>query len=122
MAKRSIVHLEIAAKDRLALANFYADLFEWEVQDFADMNYTMLGIGNKEAGLGIMNATDGAPGGVAFYIESTDLEGDLAAIVEKGGEVFMPRMDVEGVGSMAFFKDPAGNVLALGDFLGPQEG
>jgi predicted enzyme related to lactoylglutathione lyase len=121
MAKRNIVHLEISAKDRLALANFYADLFGWEVRDFADMNYTTLGIGNKETGLGIMNATDEAPGGVSFYIESTDLEGDLAAIVKKGGEVLMPRMDVEGVGSMAFFRDPAGNVLALGDFIPPSE-
>ncbi|MBN2469285.1 MAG: VOC family protein [Anaerolineae bacterium] len=113
---RKIVHLEIFADDRVKTAQFYADLFGWEVQDYADMNYTMLNLDSGEPGIGIGQPSEQNPGYTAFYIDSADLEADLAAIRARGGEVVVEPMQVPGVGSMAFFKDPAGNLVALGKF------
>lgn len=113
---RKIVHLEIFASDRLQIAQFYADLFGWEVRDFADMNYTMLDISEDEVGIGIGQATDEEPGATTFYIDSEDLAADLEAIKAKGGTVVVEPMEVPGVGKMAFFKDPAGNMMALAKF------
>ncbi|GAB4574622.1 MAG: hypothetical protein Kow0077_22130 [Anaerolineae bacterium] len=113
---RKIVHLEIFADDRLETARFYADLFGWEVQDYADMSYTMLNTPNQEMGIGIGQRTAEQPGMTTFYIESEDLQADLEAIKAKGGQVVVEPMDVPGVGSMAFFTDPSGNIMALGKF------
>ena len=114
---RNIVHLEIFAKNRVDLANFYADLFGWEVQDFADMNYTMLNIAKDAPGIGIGQATEENPGATTFYIDSSDLAADLEAIKAKGGTVIVEPMEVPGVGTMAFFQDPAGNLMAIANFL-----
>jgi predicted enzyme related to lactoylglutathione lyase len=117
--KRKIVHLELPAQDRLALAHFYSDLFGWDIRDFPEMDYTMLDTGNQETGVGLMPSTDDSPGGMAWYVESEDVEADLCTIGARGGTVLVPCFTVAGVGDMAFFADPAGNVMALGKFLDP---
>lgn len=119
MTKRKIVHLELPAQDRLALASFYHDLFGWNIRDFPAMDYTMLDTGNAETGVGLMSSTDDSPGCMAWYIESDNVDADLCAIAARGGTVLMPCFTVAGVGDMGFFADPGGNVMALGKFLEP---
>lgn len=116
MSKRKIVWLELFAQDRAATAKFYGDLFGFEVKDFPDMNYTTLDTGNDELGIGIGQVTDETPGATTFYIASTDIPADLEKIKAHGGIVVVEPMDIPGVGTMAFFKDPGGNLAALGDF------
>ncbi len=122
MAGRKVVHLEIFGRERMASAQFYADLFGWEVRDYPDMQYTMLRTGNQEIGIGVGQASDGQPALPTFYIESTDLQADLQAIRNKGGIVVEEPFEVPGVGWLAFFKDPAGNLIALGKFEEAQGG
>jgi predicted enzyme related to lactoylglutathione lyase len=117
MAKRKVVWLEIFTDDRTKTAKFYADLFGFEIQDFPDMNYTTLSTGNEETGIGIGQRTADNPGATTIYIESSNLEADLKAIEAKGGQVVIPPMEVPNVGRMAFFTDPGGNMMALGDFI-----
>ncbi len=123
MAKRKVVWLEIFADDRGELAGFYTELFGFDFKDYPDMNYTTLSTGNGDEGfgIGIGQRTEENPGVTTIYIESGDLEADLAAIKGKGGTVVEESMEVPGVGRMAFFKDPGGNFMALGDFTPPQE-
>lgn len=113
---RKIVHHEIFADDRLQTAQFYADLFGWEVRDFADMNYTMVDIDEDAPGIGIGQRSAENPGATTFYIDSEDLAADLEAIKVKGGTVVVEPMEVPGVGTMAFFADPAGNLMAIAKF------
>lgn len=120
MSGRRVVHLELTGSDRLASARFYAELFGWEMKDYPDMQYTTLNTGNQEIGIGIGPASNGQTSPPTFYIESADLEADLQAIRAAGGEVVEEVLHVPGVGSMAYFKDPAGNLIALGKFDGMQ--
>ena len=39
MHKHPIVHIEISAKDREAAAQFYHEIFGWEIQHMPEMNY-----------------------------------------------------------------------------------
>ena len=100
MPQRKIAWLEMSAPNRLQTAQFYADIFGLELKDYPDMRYTTLATGNADLGIGIGQPTEENPGGTYFYFESDDLE-------------------VPNVGSMAFFRDPGGNIMALGKFIPP---
>ncbi len=114
---RKIVHVEMWAEDRLATANFYAALFGWQVQDYADMGYTMLNTAEDAIGLGLGQPSDQSPDVTMFYIESEDPAADLQAIAAQGGTIAAEPMEVPGVGTIAFFRDPAGNLVGLARFL-----
>ncbi|HYF65030.1 MAG TPA: hypothetical protein VD886_19550, partial [Herpetosiphonaceae bacterium] len=52
-------------------------------------------------------------GDVIIYIDSQDLESDLARIEALGGTVLLRPTEVPGSGWMAMFSDPGGSRLAL---------
>jgi uncharacterized protein len=113
MKKRSIVHVEIPARNREATAKFYGDLFGWEFQHMAEPEpYTMFTTGN--IGGGFPDLSDMyKPGDVLIYIASDDLEADIKKIESQGGKVIAPMIEVGSAGTMAIFTDPAGNRMAL---------
>ena len=114
MEKRSIVHIEIATKDRAASAKFYHDLFEWDTQDFgAPLNYTMFQSGNVPGGFPTVDGQMYKAGDIVVYIASDDLAADAKHIEAAGGKVLSPAMDVPGQGSFQFFSDPSGTRLSL---------
>lgn len=114
---RKVVHVEMVAEERLKTANFYANLFGWQVQDYTEMGYTMLNTAEGEMGVGIGDPSEDNPGRVTFYIESEDPAADLQAISAAGGTVVGEPMEVPTVGTLAFFLDPAGNMVGLAKFL-----
>ena len=87
------------------------------------MNYTTMSTGNSDPGfgIGIGQVTPEQPGMAVFYIESQDIQADLKAIQSKGGQAVDEPMDIPGVGTIAFFKDPAGNLMAIANFI-PEAG
>jgi predicted enzyme related to lactoylglutathione lyase len=113
MAKHPIVHIEISAKDRVAAAQFYSELFGWKVEQIPDMNYATFEAEGGPGG-GFNPVTDENPAGtVTVYIDTEDIEGDLARVEKFGGKTVVPKMEIPGIGWFAMFKDPTGNVLAL---------
>ncbi len=114
MSKRPIIHLEIPARDPHGTADFYSRLFGWDHQHFDEMEYTNVDTGHIS--LGILHASDERPGVVSFYVQSQDVAGDLRRIEAMGGQIVVPATKIEGVGIMGWFKDPEGNIIALGDF------
>ncbi len=121
MTKRSIVHIEIPAKDRRAGAKFYADVFGWSAQHMDEpMPYTGLETGN--VGVGMPDLGDQyKPGDTIIYIESDDVEADLKKIEAAGGKRLGDPFKVGDFGIMAFFADPSGNRLALWKDLSSSE-
>lgn len=113
MTARPIVHIEIAGRDRLAAAGFYAEMFGWTYENYSQpMDYTMFQSGNVAGGF--LDADENyKPGEVVLYIDSQDLEADLARIEALGGAVLMRPTEVPGSGWMAMFTDPGGSRLAL---------
>ena len=113
MSHHQIVHIEISAKNHTEAGEFYASVFGWKVQAFPDMNYTTFDPGEGVGG-GFNPVTDDNPAGmVTVYINTDDLEDTLGKIKAAGGEVILARHDIPTVGTMAIFKDPTGNQLAL---------
>ena len=114
MEKRSVVHIEIAAKDRAASAKFYHDVFGWEYQAHgAPMNYTTFQTGNVGGGFPDIDGQMYKAGDVVVYVASDDLGADAKRIEAAGGKILSPAMDVPGMGTFQFFADPSGTRLSL---------
>ena len=113
MSNHKIVHIELSAKDRKALSNFYSGVFGWEVQHIDDMNYTTFKAGDGVAG-GFNPVTDENPAGtVLIYIETDDVTASLNDIQKAGGTIISPEMDIPNTGKFGIFRDPQGNTIGL---------
>ncbi|MCZ7546034.1 MAG: VOC family protein [Anaerolineae bacterium] len=120
MANHPIVHIEIAANDLQAMKKFYGEAFGWTFQDYPDMNYVTFRSGEGQPGGGFNPVQDSFPAGtITFYIHTDDLSASVARVEQLGGNVLESGMEIPGVGTMAFFHDPTGNLIAL---LQPAEG
>jgi predicted enzyme related to lactoylglutathione lyase len=114
MSKHPIVHVEISAVDRQASAQFYQELFGWQVKEFPEMNYTSFATGEDEVGGGFNPVNEENPAGtIMIYINTDDIAASLRQVDALGGKALMQPMQIPGVGLFATFKDPAGNTLAL---------
>ena len=115
-----IVHVEFSAKDHTAAGKFYSTVFGWELKEYPEMNYTTFQPEKDAVGGGFSPVSEEYPAGtIMVYIETDDLDASLEAIKANGGEVVTGRYPIPGVGDMATFKDPTGNLVAL---LQPVEG
>ena len=115
MSEHSIVHVEIAARDPQAVGHFYHDLFGWSIHPIPGMSYTRFQTASGQTG-GFVE-----PGGtlqhqvgeVLVYVESDDIDGDLAKAVQLGGKILVPKTEIPRTGWYGIFQDPAGNRLGL---------
>ncbi|MFQ5628754.1 MAG: VOC family protein [bacterium] len=112
---RPVVHWEFWSQDPEKVSDFYAEVFDWQINHIPEMNYRLVETGG-EGGIngGIMKPQQGPwPGNLAFYIDVDDLEAYCGKIKKAGGKIVVERMDVPGVGALALFEDPDGRVLGL---------
>lgn len=110
-----IVHVELSAQNYSQLAAWYGRHFGWQLQEFPEMSYTTAAWSDQPgngAGFGPENPLRPV-GTVLCYIHTDNIDASIAAIEADGGTITMPKMNVPTVGAMAWFKDPAGNPMAL---------
>ena len=117
-SKHPIVHIEFSAKDLKETGQFYANVFDWELTEFPDMNYTTFEA-KPGTGGGFSPVNEGTPAGqVLVYINTPDLKESLEKIKANGGKIVLESMEVPTVGTIATFTDPSGNLVAV---LQPEE-
>ena len=117
-----VVHFEIPADNLARAKKFYNTVFGWELQDFPEMEYTM--VRTTDTDQNGMPKTPGAINGgmlqredpvrapvVTISVENMD---EATATIEKnGGKIIRPKMPVGDMGFAAYFKDTEGNVVGL---------
>lgn len=113
MDKRSISHIEIPTLNRHVSAEFYHQAFGWDYQDIQQMDYTTFMSQNVRGGFPTVNNNEVKPHDLIVYLNSDDLDADLAKIVELGGKVLSEKVEIPGVGTYVYFADPTGNRLGL---------
>ena len=120
-----VVHFEIPVDDRARAKEFYASVFEWDVQD-TDMGggsvYTTAGtvasderVQPKEPGAingGLMDRTSDTPVPV-ITIGVDSIDDSLKKVEAGGGSTITPRTPIPNMGAFAYFKDTEGNVMGL---------
>ena len=108
-----ISHIEFSAVDLEGAKNFYGDVFGWQMKDYPELNYATFDAEGGSGG-GFNPVSDDNPAGrILVYINTPDLEETLKKIKQAGGTIILEGYDIPGVGRMATFKDPSGNLVAL---------
>jgi uncharacterized protein len=117
-----VVHFEIPVDDRERATAFYATVFDWDLQHFPEMRYTIAGTvpvddqqQPTERGAingGLMERSDRTPNPV-ITIGVDAIDDALKKVEAEGGAIITPRTPIEGMGAFAYFTDPEGNVMGL---------
>jgi|CXWL01.1.fsa_nt_gi predicted enzyme related to lactoylglutathione lyase len=127
MKKDSIVHFEIPANDVQRAMDFYQKSFGWEFHKFdmpgeAEPYY---GVTTTEVDEKHQPKKPGAINGGLMkrkhpdqpfmnYITVESIDEKLVVVKENGGEICMPKTEIgSGMGWIACFKDPEGNMMGL---------
>jgi predicted enzyme related to lactoylglutathione lyase len=112
---RPVVFFEIHAQDRERMADFYREMFEWNITPGVMPGFLAIenGIGAPPEGISGMigPATHGSR--VTIVIQVADLRDSLVQAEELGGKVLMQPIDVPQGPTVARISDPEGNVLTL---------
>lgn len=113
MAKQ-VLQIEFHLDKPSETAKWYGEQFGWTIQEWPQYNYTTARWNDGAPGGGFGQAGEGFPAGtVVIYIESDDVQADLDRVIAAGATLVSPPMDLPGVGTMGFFRDPAGQVTGL---------
>ncbi|HEY4928410.1 MAG TPA: VOC family protein [Acidimicrobiales bacterium] len=108
---RPIVHWEIVARDPAIQADFYGQLFHWDITDGA-FRQVPAGIGGPEPGPA-GHIREGVEAGVVLYVQVGDLSATLVRARELGGQVTSDPFDLPDGPTVAFITDPEGNAVGL---------
>ena len=121
--------LDLMVPDQQAALDFYRDLFGWqgEIGPEETGGYSVCTLhGKPVAGIMKTMSPEGGPTpppAWTVYLADDDVEGTAQAVLDNGGTVMVPGMDVMDLGRMAVAADPTGAVFGLWqakDFTGSQ--
>jgi uncharacterized protein len=108
--------VDLATTDAEAARDFYAKLFDWNVEVSEDPQYggyatAKLG-DDSVAGIGPKQEGDPSPAAWSFYIGTDDVDALAKRVADAGGTVVAPPFDVGDQGRMAVFADPSGAFIS----------
>ncbi len=117
-----VVHFEIPYDDGDRARKFYADAFDWNIQEFPDIHYSIVQTGETDD-QGFPTDTGYIGGGMVkresptdrpvVTIDVADIDEALARIESLGGMAVLGRQNVGDIGYAAYFKDVEGNLMGL---------
>jgi len=111
-----IIHVEIPTKDPDKSVDFYTKAFGWEIEKWdGPQDYWLIATGDQQApGINgaLMRASDSwkVP---TFVLDVADVDEAIRKVTENGGTVVMPKGPVPGIGWVAYFHDPSGNLFGV---------
>ena len=123
-----VVHFEIHAKDLDKMQQFYSDVFGWKITDLGPQmgGYRMVDTGQDAPGEkwpGIGGgltprmgepAASGAPVNAFVCTISIDnLDNYIDKVKKAGGTIALDKMNIPGIGWMAYCKDPEENIFGI---------
>ncbi len=112
----SIIHFEIPADDVQRAKTFYSKVFGWKISDPWKMDYFMVETKKDgESGINGGLMTRKMPGQPFMnYVGVANIDKALEKITASGGVLAMPKTEIgQGMGWIAAFKDPEGNLMGL---------
>jgi len=111
-----VVHFEIDAEKPERAIKFYEKVFGWKIEKWkGPVEYWLVSTGNeKELGIdgGLSRRTESEPSTVNT-IDVPSIDEYIKKVESNGGTIVRPKQPVLGVGYMAYFKDPEGNISGM---------
>jgi uncharacterized protein len=111
-----VVHFEISADEPERAIQFYQQVFGWQISKWdGPHDYWLIKTGeDDEPGINgaLMNRPDPRASTTnSIYVPSVD--DFVAKITENGGKVVVPKMEIPGVGYIAYCLDTEGNLFGV---------
>jgi predicted enzyme related to lactoylglutathione lyase len=111
-----VVHFEIDAKKPERTVKFYEKVFGWKIKKWeGPVEYYLISTGKEtESGIdgGLSRRTESEPSTVNT-IDVSSVNEFIKKVEANGGKIIRPKRAVIGVGYMAYFEDPEGNVFGI---------
>lgn len=111
-----VVHFEIDAENPERAVKFYQTVFGWKIEKWkGPMEYWLIMTGDpKEPGIdgGLAKRTEPQPSTVNT-IDVPSVDQYVGKIQANGGTIIRPKQAIPGVGYVAYFKDPEGNIFGM---------
>ena len=108
---------ELYTNDVAAATTFYGGLFGWQASPAPSPvgEYTVFSLDGQPACgmMAIREEWGPVPPNWSIYLAVEDLESSLELVVEMGGKVLYPPMEVENVGRISMIQDPMGAYLSV---------
>ncbi len=111
-----IVHFEIPANDPEKAAEFYKDLFGWEISKWeGPVEYWLIKTGESdEPGIdGAFFKPEGPMNAHVNTIEVDDIDSYIEKAEKAGGKLVVEKMAIPGIGYQAYCVDPEGVIFGL---------
>jgi uncharacterized protein len=120
---RKIVHFEIPADDEARARDFYRGVFDWQLQEMEQMDYTIVmttpvdeqtQVPTEPGAIngGLMKRSADTPSPV-LTVDVESIDDSLKQIEAAGGSTVKARTEIPGMGAFAYFTDTEGNVMGL---------
>lgn len=116
MPSNPFVHVELESTDLPKAKAFYSKLFDWELDDSKMEDYTLIGVGENEYGVGggmMKVPTPNMPSFWLAYVGVSDIEERTAKAKSLGATVMKDVTEVGDAGWLSIIQDPTGAVLGL---------
>ena len=111
-----VTHFEISAEKSEEVISFYEKAFSWRFEKWAGpMEYWMIMTGDeKKPGIdGGLKMRDEMGTNTVNIIDVADINESIENVTKNGGKITVSKMAVPGVGWVAYFADPQGNVFGI---------
>jgi predicted enzyme related to lactoylglutathione lyase len=112
----SVTHFEIFAEDTARLAQFYRDLFDWNIEKAPGLDYFRIETGPPEdhsIGGGLLNRPIPGPRSWVHYVLVDSLDQTIERVQRLGGKLLRPKTAVPKTAWYAVVEDPEGNIFAV---------
>jgi len=114
IAPGKICYIQIPAVDIARSSSFYESVFGWNIRRRGDGDVAFDDTVGEVSGTWVTGRPPAADPGLVVYVMVDSVADTLEKIREAGGEVVTP-LTPQGEGeAFATFRDPAGNVLGIG--------
>lgn len=109
------VHVELNTSDVAKARSFFAQLFDWKMEDMPmeGGTYTVINVGEGTGGGLMKHPMPGAPSMWLAYVLVDDIDAATRKVKALGGTVMKDKTEVPGMGWLAIIVDPTGAMLGL---------
>jgi uncharacterized protein len=112
MTNGKICYIEMPATDIARSANFYKNVFGWNVRKRGDGSTAFDDTTGEVSGAWVLGRPPSAKPGLLFYINVDSVAAAVDAVVAHGGEIVQP-LGAGATEITARFRDPGGNGIGL---------
>jgi uncharacterized protein len=107
------VHIELLTKDVGVSKKFYASMFDWKLEEYPEMEYTIINVGEGTGGGIMKNPMPGDPDKWFPYILVDDVAASTKKAASLGGTVARDVTEVPDMGWFSVIIDPTGAAFGL---------